>query len=172
VITLAWALACTAGTTGDTGTPGTPPTAGPPDTPYVGVTEHSPDGVDHPIDWGCDFSGWTYDLYAVGVSASATLRMVETNRFNDPTDETHTLVVADTDPAGWWTHFHLELLLDQGNAWVDGATTNAVCEGEDIEALEDSWQLIITTTDGSDRADCAVWGNQPMWFEDSDCYIW
>jgi hypothetical protein len=171
VIALAWALACT-GSTDDTGTPGDNSPDGPPTVPYVGVTERSPADIEHPISWTCDLRGWTYDFAVVGLSGEATLQLVETNtRFTDPTDELHALTPSDTDPDGWWTRYHLELLTDGEGTWVDGATTNAACEGSNVEALEMSWQLIVHDRDG-DRADCAVWGEHPLGFDDTDCYIW
>ena len=168
MIALAWALACS-GSTGDTGATDT---ESPPAVPYLGVTEHSPEDLAEPINWTCVLGTWTYEFAVVGVSGDATLHKVETNaRFTNPTDELHSLTPSDIDPEGWWTRYNLELLTDPQDPWVDGATTNAACEGWDLEAKEVSWHLVVNDPQG-ERADCAVWGEQPMSFGDSDCYIW
>ncbi len=164
--------ACTGTGTVDSSTDSNTPDS-PPSTPIIGVGDRSPSGIDHPIDWGCEASQWTYDFHTIGLSGGGSLRMVETDLpEGTPTDEVHPLLPAETDDEGWWTRFDLTLLVDDTDTWVPGATTNAGCEGQDLEALEVSWQLIVYEADGTTRADCAVWGAQPMWFEDSDCYIW
>jgi hypothetical protein len=145
----------------------------PPEVPYVGLGPNSPEDVLDPIDWGCSADDWTYEFYTVGLSGGVDLRFAETDpQEPSPVDEVHPLLPAQSDPDGWWTHFTLTLLIEENEPAVLGATTNATCEGEDLEAREVSWQLIVYEADGTSRADCAVWGAHPLWFEDTDCYIW
>ncbi len=175
-MTLLLVLACN-GAGDDTSTPTTPPTdtvdtGGPPAQPRIDLGPHSPETVAHPIDWGCGKTAWTYSFHTVGVAGGAELHKVETNeRLEDPTDETHPVAVAESDPEGWWSRLELDLTVDGDQAWVAGATTNAECENEELEGMDVSWHLVLHDTAG-ERADCAVWGADPMWFEDSDCYIW
>ena len=175
-MTLLLVLACN-GAGDDTSTPtttrtDTDDTGGPPAQARLDLGAYSPDTVAHPIDWGCGKTAWDYTFHTVGVAGRAELHKVETNeRIEDPTDETHPVPVVASDSDGWWSRLELYLTVDEASTWVAGATTNAECDNEDLEGMDVSWHLVLLDAAG-ERVDCAVWGADPMWFEDSDCYIW
>ncbi len=138
---------------------------------YPGDT--STGAPDSAINWDCfEYEGeltYFYDFYTVGWVGSAKLTITQDTV--DPWYEEHWLASWDYDEYGWWDNLYLSLVdvdsIDEVSenvaAYPDddayAATTLFNCtEKGTLPTL--AWRLdVFTDTEGTELADCAVWGD-------------